>query len=130
MNTNGNGSKPKILNVLGTELETCSTMPMTGFYRDGCCQTGFNDVGTHTVCVSVTQEFLEFSYSQGNDLITPRPEFRFPGLVAGDRWCLCASRWREALENDVAPLVNLKATHIKTLEFVTLADLRLHSIED
>ncbi len=127
-NGNGNGHKPEPKNVLGGKLKTCSTQPMTGFYRDGCCNTGNNDVGTHTVCTRVTAEFLEFSYSRGNDLSTPRPEFQFPGLQDGDKWCLCASRWREALEAGVAPLVDLEATHEKTLQFVTLEDLKQHSV--
>ena len=126
-NGNGNGHKPEPKNVLGGKLKTCSTDPLTGFYRDGCCKTGVNDTGTHTVCSRVTAEFLEFSYSRGNDLSTPRPEYQFPGLQAGDQWCLCASRWREALEAGVAPLVDLEATHEKTLEFVTLEDLKRHA---
>lgn len=127
INGNGNGSKPTAKNVLGGKLETCSTSPMTGFYRDGCCNTGANDSGTHTVCSQVTTEFLEFSKSRGNDLSTPRPEFNFVGLKDGDKWCLCASRWREAFQAGVAPLVDLNATHAKTLEFVSLADLQKHA---
>jgi uncharacterized protein len=102
--------------------------PKTGFYRNGCCETGVNDHGTHTVCAVMTAEFLEFSYSRGNDLITPRPEYEFPGLKPGDNWCLCASRWREAFQAGKAPLVNLAATHEKTLEFVSLEDLQRFAI--
>ncbi|MEZ5383444.1 MAG: DUF2237 domain-containing protein [Microthrixaceae bacterium] len=111
-------------NVLGTELQTCSTDPLTGFYRNGCCDTGGQDAGVHTVCAQVTAEFLEFSAGAGNDLSTPRPEFGFAGLSPGDRWCLCASRWAEALAAGVAPPVVLEATHARTLEWVDLADLR------
>lgn len=126
-NGNGNGHKPEAKNVLGGKLATCSMNPKTGFFRDGCCKTGANDVGTHTVCAQVTTEFLEFSRARGNDLSTPRLEFQFPGLKDGDSWCLCASRWREAFEAGVAPLVNLAATHEKTLEFVRLEDLQRHA---
>jgi uncharacterized protein (DUF2237 family) len=117
-------TKPR--NVLGQPLEVCCTNPMTGYYRDGSCRTDARDAGTHVVCARVTQVFLEFSRSQGNDLITPRAEFRFPGLKPGDCWCLCATRWREALRAGVAPPVRLEATHERALEFVTLEDLRLH----
>lgn len=116
-------------NVLGGELESCSTSPMTGFYRDGCCNTGPGDVGLHLVCATMTEEFLEFSASRGNDLSTPNPMFAFPGLHPGDRWCLCAARWKEALSAGVAPPVLLEATHISTLEFVDLADLQSHAAE-
>ena len=116
-------------NVLGTPLETCSLDPMTGFYRDGCCSTGAGDTGTHTVCALMTQEFLEFTKARGNDLSTPRPEFRFPGLKPGDRWCLCASRWKEALDAGAAPQVVLAATHATTLEYVSLAELKAHRAE-
>lgn len=115
-------------NVLGGELESCSTDPMTGFYRDGCCNTGAEDVGVHTVCVVVTEAFLDFSLSQGNDLITAMPAYGFPGLKPGDRWCLCASRWAQALEGDAAPRVVLEATHARTLEWVSLADLQAHAV--
>ncbi len=111
-------------NVLGTELETCGTDPMTGFYRTGCCDTGAQDQGVHTVCSVVTDEFLAYSVAQGNDLVTPRPEFSFPGLKAGDRWCVCADRWREAHEAGAAPPVVLEATHARTLEWVDLDDLK------
>mgnify|MGYP001800091868 FL=1 len=116
-------------NVLGGSLETCSTDPMTGFFRDGCCNTGPMDHGLHTVCVSVTDAFLQYSFSRGNDLITPRPEFRFPGLKPGDKWCLCASRWEEARQMGVAPPVHLAATHQKTLSIVDLAHLKAHAAE-
>jgi uncharacterized protein len=111
-------------NVLGEPLSTCSTSPMTGFYRDGCCSTGPEDIGVHTVCCEVTDDFLAFSKGQGNDLSTPRPEFGFPGLVPGDRWCLCAARWQEAFEAGVAPRVVIQATHERTLEICDLADLK------
>lgn len=116
-------------NVFGEKLITCSTEPVTGFYRDGCCETGPDDNGTHTVCAQVTQEFLEYSAAMGNDLMTPRPEFRFPGLKEGDRWCLCASRWYEAYKAGKAPNVVLEATHEKTLELIpmeTLLKFALH----
>ena len=116
-------------NVLGTDLATCSRDPMTGFYRDGCCNTGAGDQGVHVVCAEMTAEFLAFSRSRGNDLSTPIPEFQFPGLQPGDRWCLCAQRWQEALEAGQAPRVVLEATHISALEFVDLADLRQHAVE-
>ena len=111
-------------NVLGGELESCGIEPMTGFYRDGCCNTGAEDGGVHTVCAVVTAEFLRFSTEVGNDLVTPRPEFGFPGLRPGDRWCLCASRWAEAREAGAAQPVVLAATHARTLEWVDLADLQ------
>lgn len=113
-------------NVLGTDLEDCSTDPLTGFYRDGCCNTGSDDVGVHSVCAVMTDDFLAFSKSVGNDLSTPLPHF--PGLKAGDRWCLCASRWVEALEAGVAPMVRLEATHAATLEFASLSDLQAHAL--
>jgi len=102
--------------------------PITGFFRDGCCRSGAEDLGLHLVCAQVTDDFLKFSKIRGNDLITPVPEFRFPGLKSGDRWCLCVLRWREALEAGVAPPVVLESTHISTLEFVDLADLQAHSV--
>ncbi|HVC14364.1 MAG TPA: DUF2237 domain-containing protein [Acidimicrobiales bacterium] len=114
-------------NVLGGELEPCGTDPLTGFYRDGCCNTGVDDVGVHTVCARVDAAFLEFSRSRGNDLSTPQPGF--PGLRPGDRWCLCASRWQEALEEGMAPDVVLEATHAATLEWVGLGDLRRHAAD-
>lgn len=117
-------------NVLGEPLATCSTDPMTGFFRDGCCNTGPMDHGTHTVCVTVTSEFLQYSFSRGNDLITPRPEFRFPGLKPGDKWCLCASRWEEARLMGVAPPVHLAATHHKTLAIVAIEHLKSHAARE
>jgi uncharacterized protein (DUF2237 family) len=128
--TNGNGHHPKPKNVLGTELQTCSTHPMTGFFRDGCCNTGPTDHGRHTVCIVATDEFLEFSKDAGNDLSTPRPEFNFPGVQDGDKWCLCVDRWQEAFEAGMAPLVVLEATHENALEVVTLDDLRRHAVTD
>lgn len=114
-------------NVLGGELETCCTSPMTGFYRDGTCNTGGGDFGAHIVCAQMTEEFLAFTKSQGNDLSTPVPMFDFPGLKPGDRWCLCASRWKEALDAGVAPPVVLSSTHASTLEYVSLNELRQHA---
>lgn len=114
-------------NVLGTELASCSTDPMTGWYRDGCCNTGAGDTGVHTVCVVVTDAFLAYSASAGNDLSTPHPEYGFPGLVEGDSWCLCAPRWQEAFEADAAPMVRLEATHMQTLEWCTLADMQANA---
>ncbi len=111
-------------NVLGTDLKTCSVDPMTGWYRDGCCNTGPGDTGLHTVCARVTDEFLAFSKSAGNDLSTPHPEFDFPGLKHGDQWCLCVTRWVEAYHAGVAPMVDLEATHISALEFVDLDVLK------
>ena len=116
-------------NVLGTDLETCSLSPRTGFYRDGCCRTGREDLGLHTVCIQATKLFLEFSRSAGNDLSTPIPEYNFPGVQPGDRWCLCVTRWKEALIAGAAPPVVLEATHMTTLEFVDLEDLQLHAVE-
>ncbi len=117
------------LNVLGTVLEPCSIDPMTGFYRDGCCNTGGGDVGVHVVCAAVTDEFLAFSAAAGNDLSTPIPAYGFPGLKAGDRWCLCASRWAEALEAGVAPQVVLASTHAAAVEYATLDDLKAHAVD-
>lgn len=117
-------------NVLGHPLEPCSNAPKTGFYRDGCCNTGDEDLGVHTVCVELTAEFLEFSKRVGNDLSTPRPEFSFPGLKPGDRWCLCASRYRQALDAGVAPRVFLRSTHARTLRYVTLAELAAHAADE
>ncbi len=112
------------VNVFGELLEACNENPMTGFFRDGCCNTGDEDVGSHSVCVRITREFLEFSRFQGNDLSTPKPHFGFPGLQPGDCWCLCAARWLEAHENDMAPRVFLKRTHKRALEIVPLDLLR------
>ena len=111
-------------NVLGTPLKSCSTDPMTGFYRNGCCDTGAGDDGVHVVCAIMSAEFLAFSRSRGNDLSTPVPHYNFPGLKPGDQWCLCAARWQEAFEAGMAPRVNLEATHMSALEFVSLEDLR------
>ena len=116
-------------NVLGGTLASCSTDPMTGWFRDGCCRTGQGDMGVHTVCCEVTAEFLAFSKSRGNDLSTPVPPYGFPGLKPGDRWCLCASRWQEALEAGCAPKVHLEATHFASLEFVDLQDRQAHALE-
>lgn len=114
------------MNVLGTELVPCSYDPLTGYFRDGCCNTDESDSGSHLVCVKVTSDFLAFSAAKGNDLATPRPEYRFAGLKPGDRWCLCANRWREALEAGFAPPVVLESTHLRALEFVTRAQLEKH----
>jgi uncharacterized protein len=116
------------LNVLGTELRACSFAPVTGYFRDGCCNTDEHDHGTHVVCVRVSAEFLAFSRERGNDLSTPRPEYRFAGLKPGDRWCLCALRWQEALRAGVAPPVNLQATHAKALDILSLDDLKAHAL--
>lgn len=113
-------------NVLGTPLESCSTDPMTGFYRDGCCNTGPDDYGSHLVCIVATADFLAYSASVGNDLSTPHHEWNFPGLKPGDRWCLCVTRWKDALDAGMAPQVILEATHAATLEFVTMAELRAY----
>ncbi len=125
-NGNGNGHRPKPKNVLGGELQVCCTSPMTGFYRDGYCRTGADDRGSHTICIYATTDFLAFSKSRGNDLSTPRPEFNFPGLVEGDKWCLVAVRWREAFDAGAAPQVVLEATHESALQFVSLEDLKKH----
>lgn len=114
-------------NVLGKELEVCCTSPLTGYYRDGFCRTGGQDFGVHVVCAQVTAEFLEFTKARGNDLSTPHPEFQFPGLQPGDRWCLCADRWQEALAAGVAPPVILASTHARALEVVSLQDLKAHA---
>jgi uncharacterized protein (DUF2237 family) len=114
-------------NVLGGELEICCGSPMTGFYRDGKCHTGTEDRGVHVVCAEVTEEFLSFTRARGNDLSTPQLDFGFPGLQPGDRWCLCAARWQEALKAGVAPPVVLGATHIKALEYITLEDLKAYA---
>ena len=116
-------------NVLGTELESCSNDPLTGFYRDGCCNTGGGDVGVHVVCARVTAEFLEFSASVGNDLSTPNPAFGFDGLSPGDQWCLCADRWVEAKEAGAAPSLVLTATHAAMLEYATLDELQSFAVD-
>ena len=112
------------LNVLGSALVPCSYDPLTGFYRDGWCKTDAHDAGSHVICAKVTQEFLDFSITVGNDLSTPRPQYRFVGLKAGDRWCLCARRWQEAFRAGIAPPVVLESTHERALDFVTLAQLQ------
>lgn len=115
-------------NVFGDPMITCSTEPMTGFFRDGCCNTGPQDTGMHLVCAEVTAEFLEFSKAAGNDLSTPMPQYGFGGLQPGDRWCLCVTRWKDALEAGMAPKVVLEACHLSTLEWVTLDDLKAHAV--
>jgi uncharacterized protein (DUF2237 family) len=121
--------RPPALNVLGGKLMSCSHTPRTGFFRNGCCDTSAEDAGSHTVCAVMTAEFLAFSRAAGNDLSTPRPEYDFAGLRPGDRWCLCAPRWAEALAAGAAPAVVLAATHQAALEFCTLDDLRRHAAE-
>lgn len=116
-------------NVLGGPLGRCSDKPLTGFFRDGCCNTSEEDIGSHTLCVVLTTEFLQFSKQRGNDLSTPRPEFDFPGLKPGDRWCLCAARWREALQAGMAPRVVLNACNEQSLEVVSLDDLKRFAID-
>ncbi len=116
-------------NVLGTQLQTCSTDPVTGFFRDGCCETGPTDRGRHIVCAVMTDDFLVFSKASGNDLSTPMPQYRFPGLKAGDRWCLCLERWREAHKAGCAPQVILEATHEIALERLTLSTLQPFAVE-
>jgi uncharacterized protein (DUF2237 family) len=125
----GEGQRRPPRNVLGGPLEACSLKPMTGFYRDGCCNTGQEDIGSHTVCAVMTSAFLEFSKSCGNDLSTPLPEFSFPGLKPGDRWCLCAARWQEAFEADQPPRVVLRATHEDALSYCSLADLKRFAVD-
>jgi uncharacterized protein len=115
-------------NVLGQELKPCSTDPVTGFFRNGCCETGPHDMGMHTVCAVMTAEFLAFSKQAGNDLSTPRPDLDFPGLKPGDRWCLCAPRWKEALDAGAAPQVVLESTHEETLAIVPLGVLKDHAV--
>jgi hypothetical protein len=120
---------PEARNVLGGELAPCSTRPLTGFFRNGCCETGPDDTGLHTVCCVMTAEFLAFSQSVGNDLTTPQPLYGFPGLKPGDRWCLCAPRWKEALDAGLAPPVVLEATHEETLAITPLGILKDHAVE-
>ena len=117
-------------NVLGTELTPCSLDPLTGFYRNGCCDSGGDDVGVHAVCAVMTTEFLEFSKAVGNDLSTPMPQYGFAGLRAGDQWCLCADRWVEAFDAGMAPKVVLSATHARVLEWATLTDLETHAVDN
>ena len=123
-----NHDRRQARNVYGGTLESCSYEPLTGFYRDGCCNTGPQDLGRHTVCVVVSEGFLRFSKAQGNDLSTPRPEYRFPGLRPGDRWCLCALRWLEAYKAGEAPPVHLEATHEATLNMIPLELLEANSL--
>ncbi len=123
------GGRPPALNVLGTRLQSCSQTPLTGFYRDGCCNTGPEDAGNHTVCAVMTAEFLRFSAERGNDLSTPRPEYGFPGLQPGDRWCLCAARWQEANQAGMAPMVTLEATEQSALTHCSLADLEKNAAQ-
>ncbi len=125
----GGGRSPRQLNVFGEPLALCSKRPLTGLTRSGCCETDASDFGSHTVCAIMTAEFLEFSRSRGNDLTTPRPEFDFPGLVPGDRWCLCATRWLEAWQAGKAPRVVLKATHVRALDVVDVAVLKAHAVD-
>jgi uncharacterized protein len=120
---------PTAKNVLGEPLEPCSMDPLTGFFRDGCCNTGPLDIGRHVVCVRVSADFLAFSKARGNDLTAPRPELGFPGLRPGDRWCLCAARWKEALEAGHEPPVVLAATHEAALQVVRLEDLKRHALD-
>lgn len=127
--TNGNGHYPKPKNVLGSELRSCCTDPMTGFYRDGYCRTGADDQGRHTVCIVATDEFLDYSKRVGNDLSTPMPQYDFPGVKDGDKWCLCVTRWQQALEDDMAPLVDLEATHESALQVVQLEDLKQYAAQ-
>jgi hypothetical protein len=117
-------------NVLGGPLQVCSVSPLTGFVRDGVCHTGPQDLGSHTVCVQVTDAFLQYAQSRGNDLVTPLPDYGFPGLKAGDRWCVCAARWLEAAEDGVAPPVILDATHARALQRIALADLEYHALRE
>jgi uncharacterized protein (DUF2237 family) len=129
LDSGGGERRQRSQNVLGSVLESCSYDPITGFYRDGCCATGPEDVGSHTVCVEVTAAFLAFSREQGNDLSTPRPEFGFAGLQVGDRWCLCAPRWQEALLAGAAPRVVLRATEIGALQWCRLDELKRFSVD-
>lgn len=126
---NDGGRRRSQRNVLGGELAACSNDPVTGFFRDGCCNTAPQDVGSHTVCAVMTAEFLAFSKARGNDLSTPMPEYEFPGLKPGDRWCLCAPRWQEAFVAGKAPKVVLAATQEGALEYAELADLKRHAID-
>ncbi|EDX84483.1 hypothetical protein S7335_2180 [Synechococcus sp. PCC 7335] len=120
-------AKTNAENVLGGSLESCCSDPMTGFYRDGSCHTGPQDRGVHVVCAQLTDAFLRYTKAQGNDLSTPQPLYNFPGLKPGDRWCLCASRWKEAMDDGVAPPVVLASTHKAALQYVSLDDLKAHS---
>ena len=122
-------NKTKQRNVLGEPLEVCGENPITGYFRDGCCNTDTSDAGSHTVCIKVTNDFLEFSKNKGNDLSTPKPEYGFDGLKDGDTWCLCADRWLEAYQNGVAPKIKLKSTNVKALEIIDLDYLKDHSVD-
>ena len=117
-------------NVIGTPLEPCSFDPVTGFYRDGCCNTGVEDLGLHLVCIEADADFLEFSKAVGNDLSTPMPQYEFPGVKPGDRWCLCVQRWKQAFEAGRAPRVHIEATHMSSLEFVDLEQLQEYAVDD
>jgi uncharacterized protein (DUF2237 family) len=128
-NGGGGDRRAPSVNVLGGALESCSFAPITGFFRNGCCDTSREDLGSHTVCVVLTAAFLAFSKARGNDLSTPMPAFGFPGLKPGDRWCLCAPRWQEALEAESAPQVVLHATHQGALDYCMLADLKRHAVD-
>jgi uncharacterized protein (DUF2237 family) len=119
----------KSLNVLGGDLQPCSNDPKTGFYRDGCCNTGPDDHGSHTVCIQASQEFLEYSRFRGNDLSTPMPEYGFPGVKVGQRWCLCAARWLEAHDQGMAPKVYLQSTHLKALEIISIDKLKACALD-
>lgn len=127
MKTNNVASIAK--NVLGSQLQLCCSDPITGFFRDGFCNTNQQDIGKHWVCAVMTQDFLVFSQQQGNDLITPRPEFQFPGLKPGDGWCLCANRWLQAYQAGVAPKVNLLSTHERALEVINLTQLKENALQ-
>jgi uncharacterized protein len=127
--TGGGGGRRPSRNVLGLPLQTCSENPPTGFFRNGCCDTSREDVGSHTVCAVMTAEFLVFSKARGNDLSTPMPQYGFPGLKPGDRWCLCAPRWQEAFEAGMVPRVALRATHEGALDYCNLADLKRYAID-
>lgn len=129
-NGNGNGHQPKPKNVLGGELKCCCMKPLTGFYRDGYCRTGADDTGRHTVCIRATDEFLKFSKMAGNDLSTPMPQYAFPGVQDGDKWCLCVLRWREAFEAGMAPQVVLEACHESVLKVVSLEDLQAYALDE
>ena len=126
--TPGQPSPSAAKNILGGPLAACSAQPLTGFFRDGCCRTDEHDHGRHIICALMTEKFLRFSVAQGNDLSTPRPEFEFPGLKPGDRWCVCATRWKEALEASAAPPVVLEACHEAALKFVTLEQLQSNAV--
>lgn len=127
--SNDNEEKEPDLNVFGEPLMPCGLDPITGFYRDGCCSTGPQDLGSHTVCTEVTQAFLAFSKAQGNDLVTPIPQYQFPGLKPGDRWCLCADRWNEAFVAGAAPNVVLASTHLRALRTIDLNDLKSRALD-